>query len=237
MSDARFLVPILVGLDKDEIISYLPKLVVLPTNTLKGVINRLLQSAALSPTELLIALHQVDASDQTVLKKVIEGKSVHSITHTAIQLCLEHKNTFKQEVLAVVLQQLIDLSPLPQLVMRTVRTSPISDTLQLMQTVTRYPKLIGFIMTLLSRLTTKQVWNDKRLWEGFVKCCKVLLPIIHSLMLFKITQPHSFPVLISLPPPQFESALQIAPELKELLTQYCTTTSAPRSILSILGIK
>lgn len=30
-------------------------------------------------------------------------------------------------------------------------------------------------MEILSRLIGKQVWNDKRLWEGFIKCCKVNL--------------------------------------------------------------
>jgi hypothetical protein len=47
--------------------------------------------------------------------------------------------------LAIVLQQLIDVSPLPALLMRTV-----------IQTVSKYPKLTGFVMGLLARLITKQ---------------------------------------------------------------------------------
>jgi symplekin len=107
------------------------------------------------------------------------------------------------------------MSPLPPLVMRTI-----------IQTISLYPKLIGFTMTLLSRLITKQIWNDKRLWEGFIKCCK-------------ITEPHSLPILLQIPSQQLESALQIEPEIKTLLIDYCKAngTSLPSSVKSILGIQ
>jgi symplekin len=74
VADARYLVPILPVLDKEEIVSFLPKLVALPSTSLKSAITRLLQNAhSIGPSELLIALHLVDTTDQGQLKKVIEG--------------------------------------------------------------------------------------------------------------------------------------------------------------------
>ena len=40
---------------------------------------------------------------------------------SAINICFGEKEVYTQEVLAVVIQQLIDISPLPTLFMRTVR--------------------------------------------------------------------------------------------------------------------
>jgi len=192
--DPRLLIPILPALDKDDIIAYLPKLITVPSPALKLVFSRFFasQPPAITPSELMVALHLLTSDpaiskDQSVMKKVIE----------ATQLCLEQPTVFTPEVLAVVLQQLIDVKPIPMLTMRTV-----------IQTVKKYPKLINFIMTLLSRLIQKQVWTEKKLWEGFIMCCK-------------ITEPHSFSVLASLPPAALESAVSNEPELKERLTAYC----------------
>eukprot|EP01114_Cavostelium_apophysatum_P016347 TRINITY_DN4626_c0_g1_i1.p1 TRINITY_DN4626_c0_g1~~TRINITY_DN4626_c0_g1_i1.p1 ORF type:complete len:1070 (+),score=251.71 TRINITY_DN4626_c0_g1_i1:69-3278(+) len=186
VSDPRFLVPILPGLDKQEILALLPKLVTLPSNILINGINRLVQNqSSMTPAEVMIALHIIDTKDSATLKRIIE----------VTQFCLDQRTIFKQEVLAIVIQQLVDMQPIPPLFMRTV-----------MQTVSRYPKLMNFIMNILSRLLLKQVWNDKRLWEGFVKCCKM-------------TQPHCFPILVQLPKPQLENALQMEPELKNQLLQ------------------
>lgn len=53
---------------------------------------------------------------------------------------------YTSEVLAVVMQQLMEQSPLPMLLMRTV-----------IQSLTMYPRLGGFVMNILSRLIMKQV--------------------------------------------------------------------------------
>lgn len=55
---------------------------------------------------------------------------------------------YTSEVLAVVMQQLMEQSPLPMLLMRTV-----------IQSLTMYPRLGGFVMNILSRLIMKQVTN------------------------------------------------------------------------------
>lgn len=73
--DARFLIPILYGLTKAEIISYLPSLVQqLPSPLLKSVIHRLLQpQSPITPAAIVTQLHLLDAS-QVPLKKMMEGK-------------------------------------------------------------------------------------------------------------------------------------------------------------------
>lgn len=49
----------------------------------------------------------------------------------------------------MVMQQLMDHSPLPMLLMRTV-----------IQSLTMYPRLGGFVMNILSRLIVKQVRTE-----------------------------------------------------------------------------
>ena len=65
-----------------------------------------------SPAELLVAVHKLEpARDGVSLRKVMD----------AMQVCFGMKEVYKQDVLAVVLQQLLDLPTLPLLAMRTVR--------------------------------------------------------------------------------------------------------------------
>lgn len=75
------------------------------------------------------------------------------------------------------------------------------------QSLTLYPRLAGFITNLLQRLILKQVWKHKLIWDGFIKCCLRL-------------QPQSMGVLIQLPVPQLQDALNICPELKSPLLEY-----------------
>lgn len=70
----------------------------------------------------------------------------------ATNLCFAERNVYTSEVLAVVMQQLMEQSPLPMLLMRTV-----------IQALTMYPRLGGFVMNILSRLIMKQVCLSVRL--------------------------------------------------------------------------
>ncbi|GCC19433.1 hypothetical protein chiPu_0018379, partial [Chiloscyllium punctatum] len=143
--DVRFLIPVLNGLEKKEVTQALPKLIKLNPIVVKEVFNRLLGtthvgegvSAAISPLtpgDLLIALHNID-STKCDMKSIIK----------ATNLCFAERNVYTSEVLAVVMQQLMEQSPLPMLLMRTV-----------IQSLTMYPRLGGFVMNILSRLIMKQ---------------------------------------------------------------------------------
>ncbi|KAM9588958.1 LOW QUALITY PROTEIN: symplekin-like [Morphnus guianensis] len=194
LPDVRFLIPVLNGLEKKEVIQALPKLIKLNPIVVKEVFNRLLGTqhgdgasavSPLNPGELLIALHNIDSS-KCDMKSIIK----------ATNLCFAERNVYTSEVLAVVMQQLMEQNPLPMLLMRTV-----------IQALTMYPRLGGFVMNILSRLIMKQVWKYPKVWEGFIKCCQR-------------TKPQSFQVVLQLPPPQLAAIFDKCPELREPLLSH-----------------
>lgn len=153
LGDARLLIPILGGMEKDEVISLLPRLLVLPPAAAKAVVTRLaVGNAPLTCTELLVAVHLME---NVPIKRMLE----------AAQYCLEMNTVFKHDVMAVVLSQLSSQPQVPQLFMFTA-----------LQTLQRFHKLTGYIMELMLGLIPKQVWTDKRLWEGFIRCCRIAKP-------------------------------------------------------------
>ena len=97
---------------------------------------------------------------------------------------------YTQEIVALVIRELVEITPLPTLLMRTV-----------IQSLSLYPRLSGFIMNILQRLIVKQVWKYPKVWEGFVKCCER-------------TQPQSFAVILQLSHVQLADALKMSPGLK-----------------------
>ena len=145
-ADVRFLIPVLSGLSRREVTAALPKLIKLNPGVVKEVFNRLLgvgtdaNSGAMSPADLLIALHNIDPQ-KCDMKTVIKATGI----------CFQEKAVFTMEVLTIVLQQLMEQKEIPLLLMRTV-----------IQTVTLYPHLIGFTMNILQRLIVKQVPSQRQ---------------------------------------------------------------------------
>ncbi|CAF3463118.1 unnamed protein product [Rotaria sp. Silwood1] len=172
---------------------------------LKFDTSRSSQTNLLLPSELLIALHRISL-EECELKTIINATSI----------CFNERSIYTHDILAVVLQQLVEITPIPILFMRTV-----------LQTFSLYPNMVGFIMTILQRLIMKQVWNQARIWEGFIKCCEK-------------TQPHSFPILLQLPSSQLKHILQITSELRKGLVRYIHSmsitqrSSIPSSILIMI---
>ncbi|KAK9765013.1 hypothetical protein K7432_006996 [Basidiobolus ranarum] len=221
--DARFLIPIMPGLEKEEAFKFLPNIICLLNNTegerkvVKEVMLKLISTSEeeatnnsgrsqISPSELLVALHNME---ETIgLKRAVE----------ATQICFSLPEIFTSEVLAVVLQQLVDQPKIPTLFMRTV-----------MQSVSLHKNLTGFINSLLSRLITKKIWNSPKLWDGFIRCCK-------------LTQPTSFSVLIQLPKNQLQDVLVKCESLKEPLKRYLLELNPGKrnrlhNLFPILGIE
>merc|ERR1712071_626419 len=148
--DVRILIPVLNGLSKKEVLEALPKLLKNKPEVVKkafsclwGVQNESLSGypGPVTPTELLITLHNMDSSKCDIKSMMM-----------AIKLCVVEKRVYTQEVLAVVFQQLMEQNPLPTLMMRTV-----------LQSLNIHPKLSGFVMNMLQRLIVKQVWKQKSL--------------------------------------------------------------------------
>ena len=88
-------------------------------------------------------------SASTIDRDITPLTFVSSIAAT--NMCFQERSLYTQEVLAVVMQQLIEVTPLPTLFMRTV-----------IQSLAMYPKLLGFVINILQRLITKQVGNLQR---------------------------------------------------------------------------
>jgi symplekin len=72
-----------------------------------------------------------------------------------------------------------------------------------------------------------QVWTQKKVWEGFIKCCQR-------------TRPQSFVVLLQLPAVQLGNVFETCPEMKEPLHQHVLELAPnqrahlPRSVLAVL---
>ncbi|KAI9085134.1 hypothetical protein K1719_032950 [Acacia pycnantha] len=210
VKDAEVLIPVLAYLPKDEVMLVFPHIVNLPMDKFQVALARMLQQSSnsgpvLTPAEVLIAIHGIDPErDGIPLKKVTD----------ACNACFEQRQIFTQEVLAKVLNQLVEQIPLPLLFMRTV-----------LQAIGAFPTLVDFIVGILSRLVGKQIWKYPKLWVGFLKCAQ-------------LTQ--SFSVLLQLPPAQLEIALNRSAALKAPLVAHASQpdiqSSLPRSVLVVLGI-
>jgi len=89
---------------------------------------RVRQSELLTPAELMMFLHDVEKD--VGLKQAIEGTSFIGdsvqrfimVPPTAIGICFSMTDVYRSEVLAVVMQQIVDEPVLPVLFLRTVST-------------------------------------------------------------------------------------------------------------------
>ncbi|KAF0908600.1 hypothetical protein E2562_026648 [Oryza meyeriana var. granulata] len=210
--DIEVLFAVLAHLPKDEVLPVFPSIVNLPLDKFQVALSRILQGSpqngpSLDPSEILIAIHVIDPEKEGIpLKKVID----------ACAACFEQRTIFTQQVLAKALNQLVEQIPLPLLFMRTV-----------MQAIGAFPALVDFVMDIMSRLVSKQIWKYPKLWVGFLKCTI-------------LTKPQSYGVLLQLPAPQLESALSKNPVLKAPLVEHANQpnvrSTLPRSTLVVLGL-
>ncbi|CAM0907456.1 unnamed protein product [Alopecurus aequalis] len=210
--DVEFLFPVMAHLPKDEVLSVFPNIVNLPVDKFQVALSRILQGSpqhgpSLDPSEILIAIHVIDPEKEGIpLKKVMD----------ACAACFEQRTIFTQQVLAKALNQLVEQIPLPLLFMRTV-----------MQAIGAFPPLVDFVMEIMARLVSKQIWKYPKLWVGFLKCAI-------------LTKPQSYSVLLQLPAPQLENALNKNPVLKAPLVEHASQpnvrSTLPRSSLVVLGL-
>ncbi|TFY68492.1 hypothetical protein EVJ58_g962 [Rhodofomes roseus] len=216
--DPRFLVPIIAEMDKGDIHRHLPRIVSVlngqpePKNVVRAVFGsvvqtppqtfgtvssnlpRVQQSERLSPAELMVLLHQ--SEKEIGLKSAIE----------AINICFSMTDVFRSEVLGAFMNQIVDEPVLPTLFLRTV-----------IQAVTTYRSLVSFVSTtLLSRLITKKIWTNGPLWEGFIRCAKLIAPA-------------SFGALLQLPKDQLRELVDKQPSLKAGLREYVVKKAGNRA--------
>ena len=65
----------------------------------------------------------------------------------------------------------------------------------------------------LPSVSRSQVWNEKKVWEGFIKCCQR-------------TKPSSYQVLLQLPAEPLKDVFETAPELRPQLRSYVNNFTA-----------
>lgn len=166
-ANVEFILPVLPGLKRESLLQHLSAVVNAVTQSentsdgesgekkggknvdgFKNIITLLMTSrnAVISPAELLVELHKLDANG---------GVS------TAIRACFESKAVFKQPVIAQAIQQLIEMPIIPDLLMRSVHFARIF-----------HPDLEKYITgTVMKRLIEKSIWTNSLVWEGFLKYC------------------------------------------------------------------
>uniref|UniRef100_A0A0E0FRM6 Symplekin n=1 Tax=Oryza nivara TaxID=4536 RepID=A0A0E0FRM6_ORYNI len=163
---------------------------------------------------------------QDALARILQG-SAHTgpaLTPAEVLIAIHDINPEKDRVAlkkvtdactACFEQRTVDNVPIPLLFMRTV-----------IQALDAFPALVDFVMEILSRLVNKQIWKMPKLWVGFLK-------------LAYQTQPRSFDVILQLPPPQLEIALNKYPNLRTPLCSFVNQRNMhsilPRQILKVLG--
>merc|ERR1712137_443996 len=209
--DARFLIHTLRVSDKNTVLSYLPALVSITSHKLVAsamysILSTPESENSISPTELLVQLHNLDKNKQGIEVKRKQQSE-------AIQICLKAPVFSKaSESLAVVLQQVSEISPIPIMFLRTMIDS-----------YKMHPKLEAFILELLSKLITKQVWQQSDAWKGFIKCCE----------LAKIK---AFPIFFQLPPAAFSEALKMCNEqFRNEFLKYCKQVdNIPQQLAPVL---
>jgi symplekin len=213
---------------KELVRSVFGSVVTTPPQTFGSVTSnlpRVRQSELLTPAELMVLLH--DTEKEIGLKSAIEGMCVVMIISAcpclrlfffvAIGICFSMTDIFRSEILAVVMQQILDEPVLPTLFMRTVSTvvftyihvwTAFSHASKVIQAVKMYKSLNGFVSaTLLSRLITKKIWTTAPLWEGFIRCADIVAP-------------QSLPVLLQLPKEQLREVVAKQPRLRGQLREF-----------------
>uniref|UniRef100_A0A7N0VDI7 Symplekin n=1 Tax=Kalanchoe fedtschenkoi TaxID=63787 RepID=A0A7N0VDI7_KALFE len=212
LKNVEILIPFLPYLTKEEVLRIFPRIVDLPIDKFRATLSHLIQGSSptdplMEPSEVLIAIHGIDPEREGIpLKRVTD----------ACNVCFQQQLIFTQQVLAKALNQLVEQIPLPLLFMRTV-----------LQAIGAFPDLVEFVMEILSRLVSKQIWKHPKLWVGFLKCAS-------------LTKPQSFSVLLQLPPAQLEIALNKTPAIREPLVGFASQpnikSTLPRSVLVVLGL-
>ena len=210
--NGKFFVPLLSALDKKRCLASIPLFVDLMGSgkeedkaLFKEVLLRLLDSTSpLNPSEVFIAIHNVPESCSADKIDLYLKRSMD-----CVQLCLSMPNIFKADIIANSIQIMVDQSVIPTLLMRTV-----------IQSLNVYRQLSNFVLGILLRLANKRAWTNNRLWEGFMRLCKMM-------------QPATMPIIVQLPSLQIEDMISKFPEIKKPLRDYLE--GQPPSLRNRLG--
>eukprot|EP00178_Gracilaria_changii_P003672 TRINITY_DN1550_c0_g1_i1.p1 TRINITY_DN1550_c0_g1~~TRINITY_DN1550_c0_g1_i1.p1 ORF type:complete len:1301 (+),score=209.58 TRINITY_DN1550_c0_g1_i1:2867-6769(+) len=214
----EFIIPVLPGLSKKSILSHLVAIVeevtrpeasapqednnsgskekkaTMNLNGFKNVISLMMSNSppVVSPEDLLVELHKIEPT---------VGVSV------AIRACFESKSVFQRAVVAQSIQQIIEMTTIPDLFMRTVHLARIF-----------HPDLEKYINdTVMKRLIEKHVWSNALVWEGFLSYCTSI-------------KTKSVRLLLSLPASKLQDALEKEKSLVSIFEELVSDPKRARRI-------
>lgn len=210
-TDVRSLIPILTGLNRDELLELVPKFVLSAksSNSVPAFFKKLLfgrhiesNETMLSSQELLLELHRIkpNRKEQGFLMQNLD------------LLLVDPNREFNlgKDVLATTVEVLLNDTAFPPLLLHTVQRIHESHS-----------ALNGFLSNVLVKIAQRQPWNvtDKNkepLWPKFMNCAKALGSIAYLALLSQLTLD------------EFREFFQFAnqPDLKRTLREFVSHLSA-----------
>ncbi|KAM3716869.1 Symplekin [Dirofilaria immitis] len=174
-TDVRSMIPVLSGLDKDQILSILPKFVLTLINqkSVSTVFNKLLVGKSIKTGlhpmgagELLVALHRIHAENEEENNLLLQNIDV-----------LLTQPTVSKDAIGSAIDQLCDDGIFSETLFYTVTCSHKI-----------FPALGGFISNVLVKIANKKPWkSDPNLWPYFVRCAVANAPHSYFAILTVLT--------------------------------------------------
>lgn len=176
--DPRFIIPVLSGMKRTELETRLPSLVSAEDNVFKASLHRMsekLKRQAMSSREeveeepllgmtlceQVVYLHKLDFAAANIPQK----RYLH-----AIRLCLDNDEIYTDRVIMAALDYISNSCLNGQL-----ETLPLAYMRTIILTCSKHETLHSWIChILLPRLVECQIYNDRRQWEGWMRCAKML---------------------------------------------------------------
>ena len=204
VDDARYLIPIIPSLSRDEFIEYLPKILMMKPNAQQAAIKSLLQAGQpLRPALFLVELHRIAEDSDDPKKQQLFEKAVSAMKFYFQQTDII---TYESSIQAV-----------EAIVRRGIHHDMIVETLlQMIDTFRTSLKYI--VIHILPSLINRQVYKKKRQWEAMKQ-------------IFEKTKPLSFKYIVTLLPPDYISDFVATyPDLRQMIINQANQQNKPHVV-------
>uniref|UniRef100_A0A158R605 DUF3453 domain-containing protein n=1 Tax=Syphacia muris TaxID=451379 RepID=A0A158R605_9BILA len=163
-TDVRSMIPVLSGLEKDQILKILPNFILNAVNqkSVPIVFHKLLAGKniktgqhPMGASELLVAVHRIKTTDPEKTDLLLQN----------LELLL-NQLSYSKDAIASAIDTLIDDAEIPATVFHTVARAHEA-----------YPVLGSFISNVMIKIVQKYPWkHDQSLWQYFVRCAIATMP-------------------------------------------------------------
>ena len=177
-TDSRYIIPVVSGMKRDQLVDKLPEFVRGSDDVFKASFRRMAEKLG---RYVLIFRDEPDPTEKTLrgMSSCEQMVYLHHLDFHAvgipqkryldvIRLCLDDDEVFDDRVVQAALDRMsgkfLEGEPLPLAYMRTI-----------ILTCSKHESLHSWIChVLLPRLVEGRVYTDKRQWEGWMRCAKML---------------------------------------------------------------